>query len=88
MHCHAGVHLVLFFICFYILFTRRNPTQLIILSSITVMFALATADLVVSYLFILRDVPAVLRFERNVEDVITHINPKSPIFVTNKYVVA
>lgn len=81
---YPGVHLVLFCICFYVLFTRRNRAQIIILLAVTFMFALATADLALSYRFLIHDVPDVLTLKVDLTDVLPHIYPKSALFVTNK----
>jgi hypothetical protein len=80
----VGVHLVLFCTCAYILYTRGNPAQLVLLLSAITMFALATADISLSFRLIIDDVPAVQRGNIGVDVILAHIFPKIPIFVTNK----
>lgn len=50
------------------------------------MFALATADVALSYCFLIRDVPAVLTGKVNIDDVVQHVHPKNLLYVTNKCV--
>jgi hypothetical protein len=59
---------------------------MILLLSATVMFALATADIALSFRLILRDIPSILRQEIQVADILEHVYPKNPLFVTNKFV--
>jgi NADH:ubiquinone oxidoreductase subunit K len=79
-----GIHLVLFCICTYSLLMRRNPAQLVVLLSLIIMFALATADISLSFRLIIHDVPAVLNGNIGVNVILEHVYPKNPLFVTNK----
>lgn len=81
-----GIHIVLFCICAYILFRRRNPAQLLVMLSVIIMFALATADISLSFRLIIHDVPAVLKGNMGINAVLTHVYPKNPLFVTNNLV--
>ncbi|KAF8066704.1 hypothetical protein FPV67DRAFT_1202978 [Lyophyllum atratum] len=81
-----GIHCILYCICAYILGTRRNPGQLIILVAITVIFGVATADIALSYRFILHDVPAVLKLQMTVDSAVNRILPKGLLYVTNNLI--
>ncbi|RDB26654.1 hypothetical protein Hypma_005555 [Hypsizygus marmoreus] len=48
------------------------------------MFVFATADIaLVSYRFLIIDIPAVLRLETDIDSVLPRLLPKNPLFVTN-----
>ena len=81
-----GIHLVLFCICVCILLTRRNPVQPVVFFSVVIMFALATADMSLSFRVVIQDIPALLNSSIDYNGVAAHIYPKNPLFVTNKYV--
>lgn len=80
------MHVILFFICLFILVVRKKAAQLVILGAITIMFALATADTGLSFRFALHDLPLYHRQEINGQTILKDILPKAPLFVTNKYV--
>lgn len=80
----SGVHLVLYCICTYTLVKRRKSTQLVILFAITVMFALTTADIAISFRLLLDDLPAVVKHEMDLLTALNRANPKTPLFITNK----
>lgn len=50
----------------------------------TTMFILATADIALTYGFVLRSVIANLRQEIDISDLVGHLLPKYLFFVTNK----
>ncbi|KAF8994031.1 hypothetical protein BDQ17DRAFT_1367415 [Cyathus striatus] len=79
-----GVHVVLFFICIFILVSHRRTTQPFLLVAIVTMFMLSTADIAVSFRVILRDVPLV--FNQALDTVFSHTYPKGPIFVANNFI--
>jgi hypothetical protein len=80
----AGVQLVLFSICAFILIKRRKPSQLVLLLVVTIMFVLATVDLSMSFRMVASDLPAALRDDITVSVALSHIYPKNPLYVTNK----
>lgn len=80
----TGIHIVLFCICVYTLSTRRNPAHLIILGFIVVMVAISVADIGLTYRLVLRDLPAVLKFQRTATSAIARVLPKGHLYVTNK----
>lgn len=81
-----GIHIALFCIYLFVLFAKKKAVQLAILLALTVMFALATADVGLSFHIALHDLPSFNRAEINVPTFTKRIFPKAPIFVTNKYV--
>jgi len=81
-----GVHLVLFCVCVNILAKRRNFAQPIILVALAIMFALATADISLSFRLVVKDIPSAIKGSMPVLDVLTHMYPKNPLFVTNNLI--
>lgn len=80
----TGVHLVLYCICAYTLVKRRKSTQLVILSAVTVMFALTTTDIAISFRLLLRDLPAVVKHDMDPLTALNRAYPKTPLFIANK----
>ncbi|KAF9465907.1 hypothetical protein BDZ94DRAFT_275572 [Collybia nuda] len=80
-----GIHLVLYFLCVFILIKHRKKSQLFILSAITIMFALTTADVAISFRFLLHDIPRVIKHEMNILMALLRAYPKTPFFITNNF---
>ena len=78
------MHVVLFPICARILFRRRRKIQLMMLAAVAVMFALATADVAVSWRLFLRHTKWL--YTEDIHLLYKAIFPKFWIFLVNKYV--
>jgi hypothetical protein len=81
-----GVHLVLFFIVAYKLFPYKINPRLILLLTATSLFIIATADIILTYYFVLRDVPMVVEEPAHLSKALRHLKMKWALLVTNKYV--
>ena len=75
-----GIHFVLFCVCMFLLIFDRRPTHWIILGSAFIMFALSTADISLTFRLMTHDLATTEDY------MLKRLYPKSPIFVTNKYV--
>ncbi|KAG6820344.1 hypothetical protein H0H93_002004 [Arthromyces matolae] len=82
----GSVQFVLFSICVYLLVTRRNPAHIIILLSVIAMFVISVVELILSYRWAIRDLPAILKLEMAPSAAIKRVVPKAYLFVTNNLI--
>ncbi|TFK37138.1 hypothetical protein BDQ12DRAFT_685855 [Crucibulum laeve] len=79
-----GIHVILFLICTYILFKNQKPAQLLIFISVAAMFALSTADIVLSFRAMIIDMPNLL-YSGSLP-LMNALFPKLLVFVVNNLV--
>lgn len=75
----AGLYVILYAICAYVLLSRNKRLHWILLVSATVMFALATSDIIYTYYIV---------FSKPVKGGLTFadVRPKYWLYITNKWV--
>lgn len=75
----AGLYVILYAICAYVLLSRNKRLHWTLLVSATVMFALATSDIIYTYYIV---------FSKPVKGGLTFadVRPKYWLYITNKWV--
>lgn len=81
-----GVHLVLLCLCAFFLIRKSSLVRTIILLSLITIFALATADVALTFNLVLHDIPAVIKLELSPNTLVKHVLLKHSLFVTNNII--
>lgn len=81
-----GVHLVLLCLCAFFLIRKSSLLRTIILLSLITIFALATADVALTFNLVLHDIPAVIKLELSPNTLVKHVLLKHSLFVTNNII--